>query len=147
MRAPSTVLGGALACLLSVWCSPLVAQSGRTTESMDCFSRSGDDRDRCFLRALEGRASTERELALLATVYWRHNSRDQAEATMRRYLQRFPDGPSAALFRERLARPRGAALEAPASRGLGRVALASAGALREPNPRGPKGARMVERAQ
>lgn len=69
---------------------------------MGCFSQAGDQRNTCLVAALRGRASTEREMALLATTYWQMHNVSDATRAMRNYLNRYGEGPSAELFRQRL---------------------------------------------
>jgi serine/threonine protein kinase len=67
-----------------------------------CFGSS--NANECIINALRGRASSERELALLATTYQAAGRRTEAVRTKRTYLQRYPTGPLAARFQNDLAR-------------------------------------------
>lgn len=58
-----------------------------------CRSNSGSESEanNCIVRALRS-SSGEREMALLATTYRAMGNRPQALGTMRRYMQRYPNG-------------------------------------------------------
>jgi outer membrane biosynthesis protein TonB len=58
-----------------------------------CRSNSGSEAEAnsCIVRALRS-SSGEREMALLATTYRAMGNRPQALGTMRRYMQRYPNG-------------------------------------------------------
>ncbi len=68
-----------------------------------CFGTSGANE--CIINALRGRASSERELALLASTYQQESGRRaDAVRTMRTYLQRYPSGSRAAAFQDYISR-------------------------------------------
>jgi len=69
------------------------AQACRST------SDSEGEANACIVRALRN-ASSERELALLASTYRSMGNRSQAIPTMRRYNQRYPNGPLLATFQQ-----------------------------------------------
>lgn len=68
-----------------------------------CRSEAGD-MNNCIINALRGRASSEQELALLASSYTAAGRRADAVRTMRTYLQRYPNGPHAARFQDAIMR-------------------------------------------
>lgn len=72
------------------------AQACRTTTSNE------PDRNNCIISALRGRASTDRELALLGTTQMAAQRQADAVRTARTYIQRFPSGPMAVTFQRYL---------------------------------------------
>jgi hypothetical protein len=74
--------------------------------ALECLSR-GDNL--CVISRLEGRAKTARELEVLIETHLALGNAVDAERSMRRYLERFPDGKGAAKYQrwlERRAEPR-----------------------------------------
>jgi hypothetical protein len=66
---------------------------------MKCLSR-GDNP--CVVKALEGRAGTERELGLLIETYLATGAGTNAERDMKRYLQLYPNGQNAGKYQRAL---------------------------------------------
>ena len=71
-------------------------------EARACFGTS--NQNDCIINALRGRASSERELALLASTYQDAGQRADAIRTMRTYLQRYPNGNLAARYQDLISR-------------------------------------------
>jgi len=83
---------------------PPPSSSGRPAmeEARACFGTS--NQNDCIINALRGRASSERELALLASTYQDAGQRADAIRTMRTYLQRYPNGNLAARYQDLISR-------------------------------------------
>jgi hypothetical protein len=92
--------------------SPVAAITDRSVleTALECLSR-GDNL--CVVSALEGRARTARELEVLIETHLALGNSADAERSMRRYLERFTEGKSAAKYQRWLER-RGEAAASPA---------------------------------
>lgn len=77
------------------------AKSSTLEAAQACLSR-GDSR--CAIKVLNGHTETARELALLIETYRMLGNVEQAYRNMRAYVQRFPNGESAHVYRELLQR-------------------------------------------
>ena len=80
------------------------SSSGSTPmdQARACFGQL--NANECIINALRGRASSERELALLASTYQDAGRRADAIRTMRTYLQRYPSGSLAHRYQDLIMR-------------------------------------------
>ncbi len=71
-----------------------------------CRSAGGDEttRNNCIIRALEGRASSDQELRMLAVTYQVAGRTSDATRTMRTYIQRYPNGAMVPSFNQYILR-------------------------------------------
>jgi len=69
--------------------------SAQLRQALQCMSRGDNE---CVIRALEGKATTSYEIALLVATYRSVGEMAKAKREMKHYLERFPSGPRAAEY-------------------------------------------------
>jgi serine/threonine-protein kinase len=84
--------------------APAVASPAMTEATACMGGTSTHANNACVIRVLRSRASTDQEIALLASTYGAEGRSREARRTMQTYLQRYPQGPMAGAFRAALER-------------------------------------------